>query len=71
MLSEKGQKRTVKVDVGQRENFQFPVRGKIFEFVRFWSSKNAQSAHGSKPLGHNGLERFIHGLGKSLCAFGF
>ena len=71
MLSEKGQKRTVKANVDQRENFQFPVRGKNFEFVRFWLSKNAQSAHGFKPLGRKGLRRFIHGLGKSLCAFGF
>lgn len=50
---------------------KFPVGGKILAFVRFWSLKNAHSAHGLKPLRHNGLSLFCPWPLMQMCVFGF
>ena len=40
-------------------------------FVRFWPLKNAHSAHGLKPLRHNGLSLFCPWPLMQMCVFGF
>ena len=66
-MSEKGQKRTVKADVGQRENFQFPVRGKNLGLFAFGLQKTHKAHMASNRWGAR-VWNVLYMASEKVCA---